>query len=239
MVSRCDAHKNECRRYVSEFEGFLEKEMVPKSVQAVMLIYVAIIMLVSGTQLITTRMLDPRRTLVAGVGIFAGMSVLIVPGIFMTYLPALASALSFGCVSSLLVHLLTLPLVTQQANLSLPVGASLPRLAEDETIRLGGAWGTNRATMQKVENFLIEIGEVLALRGENTLRVAIRYLEGEVSVVLKHQGGILPAPSAQPAALSLDSDMDDELAFVLWLAVRQASTVERKSGELRLTFLDV
>ena len=212
--------------------------LLPKSVQAVMLIYVAIIMLVSGTHLIQARMLDPRRTLVAGVGIFAGMSVLIVPGIFMTYLPALASALSFGCVSSLLVHLLTLPLVTQQANLSLPVGASLPRLAEDETIRLGGAWGTNRATMQKVENFLIEIGEVMALRGENTLRVAIRYLEGEVSVVLKHQGGILPAPSAQPAALSLDSDMDDELAFVLWLAIRQASTVERKSAELRLTFID-
>ncbi len=40
MVSRCDAHKNECRRYVSEFEGFLEKEMVPKSVQADMLEWV-------------------------------------------------------------------------------------------------------------------------------------------------------------------------------------------------------
>jgi xanthine permease XanP len=212
--------------------------VLPRSVQAVMLIYVAIIMLVSGTQLITARMLDPRRTLVAGVGIFAGITVLMLPGMFMTYLPALGSALSFGCVSSLLVHLLTLPLVTRQANLSLPVGASLPRLAEDETIRLGGAWGTNRATMKKVENFLVEIGEVMALRGENTLRVAIRYLEGEVSVVLKHQGGTLPAPSSQPLAMSLDSDMGDQLAFILWLAVRQASTIERKPGELRLTFND-
>jgi hypothetical protein len=33
MVSRRDAQKNECRRYVSEFNEFLEKEMVPKSVQ--------------------------------------------------------------------------------------------------------------------------------------------------------------------------------------------------------------
>jgi len=212
--------------------------LLPKSVQAVMLIYVAVIMLVSGTQLITIRMLDARRTLVAGVGIFAGMTVLILPGVFLTYLPALASPLSFGAVTALLVHLLTLPLVTRQANLSLPVGNSLPRLAEDETIRLGGAWGTNRATMQKIENFLIEIGEVMALRGENTIRVAIRYQEGEVSVVLKHQGGMLPAPSAQPVALSLDSDMEDELGFILWLAVRQASTIERKPGELRLTFND-
>jgi NCS2 family nucleobase:cation symporter-2 len=195
-------------------------------------------MLVSGTQLITIRMLDARRTLVAGVGIFAGMTVLILPGVFLTYLPALASPLSFGAVTALLVHLLTLPLVTRQANLSLPVGNSLPRLAEDETIRLGGAWGTNRATMQKIENFLIEIGEVMALRGENTIRVAIRYQEGEVSVVLKHQGGMLPAPSAQPVALSLDSDMEDELGFILWLAIRQASTIERKPGELRLTFND-
>ena len=78
----------------------------------------------------------------------------------------------------------------------------------------------------------------MALRGENTIRVAIRYLEGEVSVVLKHQGGMLPAPSAQPVALSLDSDMEDELGFILWLAVRQASTIERKPSELRLTFND-
>ncbi|NCY26289.1 MAG: hypothetical protein EBX37_16055 [Alphaproteobacteria bacterium] len=207
--------------------------VLPKSVQAVMLVYVAVIMLVSGAQLITVRMLDTRRTLVAG------MTVLILPGVFITHLPALASPLSFGSLAALLVHLLTLPLVTRQASLSLPVGASLPRLAEDETTRLGGAWGTRRETMQKVEHFLIEIGEVMALRGENTIRVAIRYLEGEVSVVLKHEGGMLPAPSAQPVALSLESDMDDQLGFILWLAIRQASTIERKSGELRLTFLDV
>jgi hypothetical protein len=166
------------------------------------------------------------------------MSVLILPGAFLTYMPALASPLSFGSLAALLVHLLTLPLVTRQADLSLPVGAKLPRLAEDETIRIGGAWGTQRATMQKVENFLIEIGEVMALRDESTLRVAIRYLEDEVSVVLKHQGGMLPAPSSQPVAMSLDSDMDDQLGFILWLAVRQASTIERKPGELRLTFND-
>ena len=92
--------------------------------------------------------------------------------------------------------------------------------------------------MQKVENFLIEIGEVMALRDENTLRVAIRYLEGEVSLVLKHQGGMLPAPSSLPVAMSLDGDMDDQLGFILWLAVRQATTIERKPGELRLTFID-
>ena len=212
--------------------------VLPKSVQAVMLVYIAVIMMVSGTQLITVRMLDARRTLVAGIGIFAGMSVLILPGAFLAYMPALASPLSFGSLAALLVHLLTLPLVTRQADLSLPVGAKLPRLAEDETIRLGGAWGTQRATMQKVENFLIEIGEVMALRDEKTLRVAIRYLEEEVLVVLKHQGGMLPAPSSQPVAMSLDSDMDDQLGFILWLAVRQASTIERKPGELRLTFND-
>jgi hypothetical protein len=32
--------------------------------------------------------------------------------------------------------------------------------------------------------------------------------------------------------------MDDQLGFILWLAVRQASTIERKPGELRLTFND-
>jgi hypothetical protein len=68
------------------------------------------------------------------------------------------------------------------------------------------------------------------------LRVAIRYLKAEVLVVLKHQGSILPAPSAQPMNISLESVIDERLGFIIWFAVPQASTIERKPGEMRLTF---
>jgi hypothetical protein len=68
------------------------------------------------------------------------------------------------------------------------------------------------------------------------LRVAIRYLKAEVSVVLKHQGNILPAPSAQPMTISLESVIDDQLGFIMLFAVPQASTIKSKPGELRLTF---
>jgi uncharacterized protein YbaR (Trm112 family) len=203
-----------------------------------MLLYIAAIMLVTGCQLIVARMLDTRRTLVVGVGLIAGLSVLMLPSVFQTHLPALASPLSFGSLVALLAHLLTLPLVARQASLTLPIGSSLPRLVEDEALRLGGAWGARRPTMQKVENFLIEMGEVMALRGETALTVTIRYLEGEVSVVLKHSGAPLPAPSAEPAALSLDGDMDEQLPFILWLATRQATAIERSPTDLRVTFND-
>lgn len=211
---------------------------LPTAVVAAMLLYIAAIMLVAGCQLIVARMLDTRRTLVVGVGLIAGLSVLMLPSVFQTHLPALASPLSFGSVVALLAHLLTLPLVARQASLTLPIGSSLPRLVEDEALRLGGAWGARRPTMQKVENFLIEMGEVMALRGEPALTVAIRYLEEEVSVVVKHGGAPLPAPSAEPAAMSLDGGMDEQLPFILWLATRQATAIERSPTDLRVTFND-
>ena len=212
---------------------------LPTAVEAAMLLYVAAIMMVTGAQLITARMLDTRRSMVAGIGLVAGILVLTMPGVFRQYIPALSSPLSLGSLAALLAHLLTLPLVTRQTSLTLAVGPSLPRLAEEETVRLGGAWAARRVTMEKVENCLIELGEVMALRDESEIRAVLRYLEGEVSLVVKHQGGLLPAPTAKPAALSLDGDMDDQLGFILWLAVRQASTVERRPGELRLTFNDI
>lgn len=211
---------------------------LPSVVVAAMLLYVATIMLVSGCQLIVARMLDTRRTLVVGLGLISGLSVLMLPDLFRTHLPALASPLSFGSAVALLTHLLTLPLVTRQASLTLPVGAGLPRVVEDEALRLGGTWGARRSTMQKVENFLIEMGEVMALREEPAVRVIIRHLEGEVSVLLKHEGNPLPAPSAQPAAMSLDGAMDQQVAFILWLATRQATAIERRPTELRVVFND-
>lgn len=211
---------------------------LPTAVVAAMLLYIAAIMLVTGCQLIVARMLDTRRTLVVGVGLIAGLSVLMLPSVFETHLPALASPLSFGSLVALLAHLLTLPLVARQASLNLPIGSSLPRLVEDEALRLGGAWGARRSTMQKVENFLIEMGEVMALREEPALTVVIRHLEGEVSVVLKHGGAPLPAPSAEPAAMSLDGDMDQQVPFILWLATRQATTIERRPTDLKVTFND-
>jgi NCS2 family nucleobase:cation symporter-2 len=212
--------------------------VIPPEVVAAMLLYVAAIMLVTGCQLIVARMLDTRRTLVVGVGLIAGLSVLMLPSVFETHLPALASPLSFGSLVALLAHLLTLPLVARQASLTLPIGSGLPRLVEDEALRLGGAWGARRSTMQKVENFLIEMGEVMALREEPSLTVVIRHLEGEVSVVLKHGGAPLPAPSAEPAAMSLDGDMDQQVPFILWLATRQATVIERRPTDLRVTFND-
>jgi hypothetical protein len=82
------------------------------------------------------------------------------------------------------------------------------------------------------------MGEVMALREEPAVRVVIRHLEGEVSVLLKHEGDALPAPSAQPVAMSLDGAMDQQVAFILWLATRQATAIERRPTELRVVFND-
>ena len=211
---------------------------IPSPVKAAMLLYVACFMIATGCQLITIRMLDTRRSLVVGVGLIMGFAVLIAPTPFRDYLPALASALTFGALSAFVFHLLTLPFVRRRASLTLALDTTLHEVVETEMRRLGGAWGARRTTMDKVENLLIELGEVLARRGQDRMRVAASHLDEQVQVTIRHDGPPLPAPASTPDVGDLDGPVAQQEAFILWLATRQAATLHRRPGEWQLAFED-
>lgn len=212
---------------------------MPGPVKAAMVLYATCFIIATGCQLITARMLDVRRSLVVGLGLVTGLSVVIAPRLFAEHLPALASPLTFGAMTGFLLYVVTAPFMTRQASFTLRLDASLPRLAEDEALRLGGAWGARRSTMEKVEHFLIEMGEVLAGRGLSSLQVQARHAEGEVSIAVRFAGPPLPAPAIAPNAAALEGETDEQEAFTLWLATREASRLERRAQEWRAVFEDV
>lgn len=211
---------------------------MPGAVKAAMVLYATCFILSTGLQLVTARMLDVRRSLVVGLGLITGLSVVIVPRLFAEYLPALASPLTFGAMTGFLLHFATSPLMVRQASFVLPLDGSLPRVAEEETLRLGGAWAARRATMERVEHFLIEMGEVLAARGLRSLSIQARHAEGEVVVTVRFTGPPLPEPAVTPDVLSLEGEAHEQEAFGLWLATREASWVDRRAGEWRAGFDD-
>jgi xanthine permease XanP len=212
---------------------------MPGPVKTAMVLYAACFIIATGCQLITARMLDVRRSLVVGLGLVMGLSVVIAPRLFAEHLPALASPLTFGALTGFLLHFATAPFMVRQASFALPLDASLPRVAEDQAVRLGGAWGAKRSTMEKVEHFWIEIGEVLATRGLATAQVQARHAEGEVAVSVRFTGPPLPAPTAKPHVSALEGEASEQEAFILWLATREASRLERRDQEWRAVFEDV
>ncbi|TCH96953.1 hypothetical protein EJV46_16600 [Roseococcus sp. SYP-B2431] len=211
---------------------------MPGAVKAAMVLYAVCFIIATGCQLITSRMLDVRRSLVVGLGLVMGLAVVVAPRLFAEHLPALASPLTFGALTGFLLHFATAPFMVRQASFVLPLDASLPRVAEDEALRLGGAWGARRGTMEKVEHFWIEMGEVLAARGLSAAQVQARHAEGEVAVTLRFAGPPLPPPTAAPHVLALEGERAEQEAFMLWLATREASRLERRDHEWRAVFDD-
>jgi xanthine permease XanP len=212
---------------------------MPGAVKAAMVLYATCFIIATGCQLITARMLDVRRSLVVGLGLITGLSVVIAPRLFAEHLPALGSPLTFGALTGFLLHFATAPFMVRQASFALPLDASLPRVAEDEALRLGGAWGAKRSTMEKVEHFWIEIGEVLAGRGLSAAQIQARHADGEIAVSVRFTGPPLPAPAVTPHVSALEGDAGEQEAFTLWLATREATRLERRDQEWRAVFEDV
>lgn len=212
---------------------------MPSPVKAAMVLYAVCFIIATGCQLITARMLDVRRSLVVGLGLVMGLSVAVAPRLFAEHLPALASPLTFGALTGFILHFATAPFMIRQASFVLPLDGSLPAVAEEQALRLGGAWGAKRSTMEKVEHFLIEMGEVLAARGLAAAQAQARHAEGEVLVTVRFAGPPLPAPATRPHVSALEGEAAEQEAFMLWLATREAVRVERREHEWRAAFDDV
>ncbi len=217
--------------------------LLPDPVEAAMLGYVCCFMLASGCGLMTSRMLDLRRTFTVGIGIALGIGALLgLPAFSHGALQMLGSPVTAGAAAAILLNLLTMVFVTQRGSFQLRLGPAMPRDVDDEVEALGGAWGARRETMDRVRHALLEIAETLAGRKVAVLRVAARYADDQVHLVLSWKGAPLPRPSPRPAVTDLEGPRAEQEAFALWLATRQADSLDQRQAdgiaEIRLVFTD-
>ncbi|MGG5817865.1 solute carrier family 23 protein [Falsiroseomonas sp. HW251] len=216
--------------------------LAPAPVKAAMLFHAAGLIMANGCQLVTVRLLDSRRGLVVATGLTAGIAVASAPLGFLSLVPALASPLSFGAVVAFLVNLVTLPLVTRRAELSLTLDMLAGRSVSDWVARTAAGWGLKPATARSAERALVELAELLAGRGVRSLDLAARLAEDRVEFALAWAGAPLPAPAARPDAEALLGDDAARDGFVLWLATRETQSFAQRETpagqEVRLAFED-
>jgi len=95
--------------------------IMPSPVIGALLFFAASFMMVAGVQILTSRMMDTRKTFVVGVSIILGLSVNMLPGAYQNVpgmlQPAFASSLSVATLSALLLNLLFRIGIAQLAKL--------------------------------------------------------------------------------------------------------------------------
>ena len=216
--------------------------LTPAAVKAAMLFYVAGFIMAQGCQLTTVRLLDTRRTLVIAFGLSAGLMVAVAPLAFLKVLPAIASPLSFGAVVAFLANLLTLPLVAQKAEQSLPLDAFAGRAASDWFALIAGAWGLKPQTTRSVEHALSELSELLMGRGISSVTLTARRAEDRVEVGLSWEGEALPERAATVRPEDLIGPLEVQERFAVWMATREAQSFTQRrtssGAEARLIFED-
>ncbi len=215
--------------------------LLPDAVKAAMLGYVCCFMMAAGCQLITSRMLDARRTFVVGLGLTTGLGVLIAPDLFTREMPrALQSVVTGGALVAVALNLMTSFLVHRRASLTVRAGPAMTQEIVDEVEAMGGAWGARRQSMEHVGHALLEVAEVLAERGVPMFQVAARYDEDQVALSVTWAGEPLPHPTPRPDVTDLDGPLAAQEAFALWLATRHALSVDQRVAggqcELRMSF---
>lgn len=184
---------------------------IPQPVMGAVLVYVACFMILGGMQVLTSRMLDVRKTFVIGIALVFGLSVEMVPGLYrdvpVFIQPLFASSLSL---STVLVVLL---------NLMMRIGISRSRTVE---------MSRETDTIETVKRFMEEQGAMWGMRGEVALnaaeaiyeclvnigllgvtspvRVTARFDELTLNVVLRYQGPAVALAPTPPSAEELVSD---------------------------------
>ncbi|MCX5817076.1 MAG: purine/pyrimidine permease [Proteobacteria bacterium] len=227
--------------------------LLPRAVIGAILVYTAAYMMVSGTELILSRLLNSRRRATVGLSLAAGMAVLMVPELTATMpleiKPILGSGLVVGVVSAIVLNLIFRIGVSRRGEILLD--GQRPTLQAARFLEERGAdWGARRDVIGHAG---IAVGEALeTLQGAGLLQGSARLMavfdEYKLIVTLDYPGrGIRLAEERAVDLQALldeehdDAALDEAMAVVSAGMIRnmadQVECSERKGrGRIRLIF---
>ena len=182
---------------------------MPQPVVGAMLVYVACFMILGGFQVVTSRMLDARRTFVVGIPFIFGLSVKIVPEAYQqvpsVLRPFFTSSLSLATVLVILLNLVFRIGVRRKAVLSLVPGQDSHDLISEFLDRQGGAWGMRPEVVARANDALHElaasIGKTAAV--PPAIAVEARFDEFNLDLDVSWDGEMVVLADAAPTADSL------------------------------------
>jgi len=221
--------------------------VMPRSVMVAALLFAVCFIIINGLQVMTSRLLDARRTIVIGLSIVAGIAIEAFPVIAASapkpLAPIVGSALAFSTLIALLLNLLFRIGVKKKVELA--ISPAIVKILDpkdiDEFLRTqGAAWGARPEVIARAVFAVTQLIEAVA---ENCWRSGPLSLEASfdefnLDVRLRYRGALLEFPNERPTEIDIIEAEDGARRLAGFMLRNNADRVRSSSrdGQAQILF---
>jgi xanthine permease XanP len=217
--------------------------IMPRPVLGATLVFSACFVLVNGLQIVTSRMLDPRRTFVIGLAFTLGLAVDLYPASFAA-LPAVvkpfaASFLVLGTVSALLLNaVFRLGVRRTQTLVVHPADLDTKKIADFMEAQ-GAAWGARRDVIDRASFNLAQSIETIVegCDPEGPLEIEASFDEFSLNLRVSYAGTALELPDRRPSNEEIMASEEGQRKLAGFMLRRHADRVQSAHRAGRSTIL--
>jgi len=218
--------------------------IIPRPVMGAALVFSACFVFVNGVQIITSRLLDARRTFVIGLAFLAGISVDLLPGYFANvpaqFQPLVSSSLVVGMLAAVLLNLVFRLGVRQTGRLHIDPHAVNPVEVEAFMEARGAAWGARRDVIERASFNLAQSIETISdgCAPEGPLEIAASFDEFNLNVRVSYAGKPLELPEKRPTNEEIMESEEGQRRLAGFMLRRYADRVAatHKAGRSTILF---
>lgn len=205
--------------------------LIPPSVAGAALVFSSTFIVINGLEIVTSRLLDARKTLVIGLALVFGLAVEIFPGL-LAMLPqaarvALGTSLVVGTLVGLALTLLFRVGLRRSATMTVDPRAADPRALGRFMDVQGAQWGARRDVIERAKFNLEQSIETIVASGVATgpLAVEASFDEFNVDVRVSYEGAPLELPDRRPSNEEIIASEEGERRLAGYMLRRLADRV--------------
>ncbi len=217
--------------------------LMPRAVAGAALVFSSTFIIVNGLEIITSRLLDARKTVVIGLALVFGLSVDIFPAFFQS-LPPQAQALFgtsmvFGTITALALNALFRIGVRRRESLLVPVGAVDGDRLQDFMEMSGQRWGARRDVIERARFNLAQSVEAIidGCGPQSALQIDASFDEFNLNVRVSYVGAPLELPDKRPTKEEIIASEAGERRLAGYMLRRYADRVTASHRAGRSTVL--
>ncbi len=211
----------------------------PAPVVSGALIFIGCFILIGGMQIITSRMLDARKSLVIGLSVTAALAVLMFPGVAddapAGLRPLLGSALVTGTVLAFGLNLIFRLGVRQKVSLAIESAGDYPRAIEEFFVQRGKTWGARPDVIRRAIFGVTQLAEAVIENCEprGPLAIEATFDEFNLDVHVGYEGELLELPDSRPSEREVREDEDGARRLAGFMLRRNADRAQSVRKDAR------